>query len=75
MITITEITVMDTLATADLSNGQTLIAGLLNPRVNNTGVAVFNARGKRARIGDIHPGTDMTAALRAAVAFLNTHAR
>jgi hypothetical protein len=75
MITITEITIMDTLATADLSNGQTLIAGLLNPRVNNSGVAVFNARGKRARIGDIHPGVDMTAALRAAVAFLNTHTR
>jgi hypothetical protein len=72
MITITEIDIIgDTIATADLSNGQTLVAGRLNPQFNNGGVAVFNGRGKRARIGDIHPGSDMTAALTAAVAFLN----
>lgn len=71
MITILELDVMDTMAVAELSNGQTLVAGLLNPRFNASGVAVFNARGKRARVGDVHPGSDMQGALDAAVAFLN----
>lgn len=71
MITIVELDVMDTMAIAELSNGRTLVAGLLNTRFNNAGVAVFNGRGKRARIGDVHPGSDMRAALKAAVEFLN----
>jgi hypothetical protein len=71
VITIIELDTMDTMAVAELSNGQTLVASLLNPRFNDSGVAVFNARGKRARIGAVHPGSDMRGALQAAVKFLN----
>jgi len=71
MITITEMDVMDTMIVAELSDGRTIIAGLLNPRTDNSGVAVFNARGKRARIGDVHSGSDMQKALGETMKLLN----
>ena len=74
MITIPDIdTIGDTLPSAELSNGRDLVAGILNPGTPHATVTVFNARGKRATIGNPQPGTDMIAALHAAVDTLNGH--